>query len=90
MGPNGANFWSCVPTLIQIQANYNSQMVKHLKQKSRNGPYAIYPSEQSQKEFNAYIKNKDTLGPIAVLAPGCRNYYTVSRLSLEILLQANK
>jgi len=78
MGPNGANFWSNLTTLIQIQANYNCQLVKHLKQKNQDGPYAMYVDEDVQTEYNKFIRNKKTMGPIAVLAPGCVNFYTVS------------
>lgn len=78
MGPNGANFWSNLTTLIQIQATYNSKLVKHLKEKNENRPYAMYVNETVQREYNEYIRDKDTMGPIAVLAPGCHNFYTVS------------
>jgi len=78
MGPNGANFWSNLTTLIQIQASYNCQLVKHLKQKNQDGPYAMYVDEDVQTEYNKFIRNKKTMGPIAVLAPGCVNFYTVS------------
>lgn len=78
MGPNGGNFWSNLTTLVQIQANYNSQLVKHLKQKNQDRPYAMYVNENVQTEYNKNIRDPKTIGPIAVLAPGCKNYYTVS------------
>lgn len=77
MGPNGGNFWSNLTTLIQIQANYNCQLVKHLKQKNRDGPYAMYVDEDVQTDYNKFIRDRKTMGPIAVLAPGCKNFYTV-------------
>jgi hypothetical protein len=79
MGPNGANFWSNLPTIIQIQAKYNSQLVNHLKKKNQDGPYAMYVDEDVQTKYNKLIRDKKTLGPIAVLAPGCKNFYTVSK-----------
>lgn len=78
MGPNGANFWSNLPTLIQIQANYNTQLIKHIKKKTGAGAYAMYVDEKVQTDYNKFIRDKKTMGHIAVLAPGCRNFYTVS------------
>lgn len=79
MGPNGANFWSNLTTLVQIQANYNCQLVNHLKKKNEKGPYALYVDEDAQSAYNKFIKDKKTMGPIAVLAPGCKNFYTNSK-----------
>jgi hypothetical protein len=89
MGPNGANFWSCLPTIIQIQARYNSKLVRHLKERNQKAPYAIYVKEDVQKAYNDYIRDRKTQGPIAVLAPGCHNFYTVSETVINPT-QANR
>jgi hypothetical protein len=89
MGPNGANFWSCLPTIIQIQAQYNCKLVRHLKEQNQKAPYAIYVKEDVQKSYNDYIRDRKTQGPIAVLAPGCHNFYTVSETAIN-QTQANR
>ncbi|KAI9743669.1 MAG: hypothetical protein M1818_002985 [Claussenomyces sp. TS43310] len=76
-GPNSANFWSNVTTLIQIQARYNAKVIKHLKQKSRKGPYAVNVKQKVQENYNDYIQNN--MGDIAIKSPNCSNYYTNAR-----------
>jgi hypothetical protein len=60
-----------------------------LKQQNQKAPYAIYIKEDVQKAYNDYIRDRKTQGPIAVLAPGCHNFYTVSELVINSA-QANK
>ena len=77
MGPNAANFWSNLTTLIQIQAKYNCGVIRKLKDENKKTPFAVYVDEKVQKEYNEHIQDRKVLGDLAILAPGCHNYYTV-------------
>jgi len=75
MGPNAANFWSNVSTLVEIQARYNVQMMRHIKKQCQKvGPYALDVSAEAQDSYNAWIQRN--MGNIAIISPGCSNYYT--------------
>lgn len=77
LGPNSANFWSNLTTLVEIQAKYNVQLIRKIKAECRTGPYALEITEKAQSEYNDYIQNN--MGNIAILSPGCNNYYTNSK-----------
>ncbi|OCK75222.1 FAD/NAD(P)-binding domain-containing protein [Lepidopterella palustris CBS 459.81] len=77
LGPNAANFWSNITTLVEIQCNYNCKLIKQIKQKNQKNAYALYVDPQVQKDYNAWIKR--LMGGIAILSPNCSNYYTNSK-----------
>jgi hypothetical protein len=58
-------------------------LVRHLKEQNQKAPYAIYVKEDVQKAYNDYIRDRKTQGLIAVLAPGCHNFYTVSKIAIN-------
>ncbi|KAG9665052.1 FAD/NAD(P)-binding domain-containing protein, partial [Aureobasidium melanogenum] len=77
LGPNSANFWSNLTTLVEIQAKYNVQLIKRIKAEcDTNGPYAMNVTAEAQDAYNKEIQGK--MGNIAILSPGCNNYYTNS------------
>lgn len=76
LGPNSANFWSNLTTLVEIQAKYNVKLIKQIKAECHRGPYAMNVKAGAQEEYNTFIKNN--LGNIAILSPNCNNYYTNS------------
>ena len=74
LGPNSANFWSNLTFVCLIQARYNVKLIKHIKRQCQASPYALNVSEKAQAEYNRDIYSQ--MGNIAVLSPGCHNYYT--------------
>jgi cation diffusion facilitator CzcD-associated flavoprotein CzcO len=74
LGPNSANFWSNLTLVCLIQARYNSRLIKKIRDECRKAPYALNVSEKAQEDYNKYIYG--AMGNIAILSPGCHNYYT--------------
>ena len=81
LGPNAANFWANITTLVEIESKYNCKVVAHLKKENRKAPYAVYVDENVQTDYNTRLQRELTKNPehpIAILSPKCANYYTVS------------
>ncbi|KAF2494380.1 FAD/NAD(P)-binding domain-containing protein [Lophium mytilinum] len=74
LGPNAANFWSNLTTIVEVQCNYNAKLIKHIKQKNQIGPYALTVDPKVQEWYNEWIKSK--MKGIAILSANCSNYYT--------------
>lgn len=76
LGPNSANNWSNLTTIVEIQARYNCKLIKHLKQENNKAPYALYVDPAAQQSYNSWIQSN--MGDVAILSSNCSNYYTVS------------
>jgi cation diffusion facilitator CzcD-associated flavoprotein CzcO len=76
LGPNAANFWSNLTTIVETQCKYNTKLIKHIKQKNQKNLYALTVNPKVQAWYNEWIKSK--MKGIAILSPNCSNYYTVS------------
>ncbi|GAB7356265.1 hypothetical protein MBLNU459_g7075t1 [Dothideomycetes sp. NU459] len=73
LGPNSANNWSNLTTIVEIQARYNCQLIRHLKENNKEGPYALYVDPLAQKDYNNWIQSN--MGDVAILSSNCSNYY---------------
>lgn len=75
LGPNSANFWSNIPTLVQIQTRYNIRLMTQIKRESQQRPYALSVTKEAIEDYNQEI-NAMITPDLAVLSPNCNNYYT--------------
>lgn len=76
LGPNSANNWANLTTLVQVQATYNCKVIRRLKEKNAKEAYAMYPDPMVQLSWNKWIQNN--LKGTVVLESSCSNYYTAS------------
>lgn len=78
-GPNSACPWANLTTLFEVQAEYVTRIIRHIKKKEssrRDGsPYAMMVEQGAQKKFNEWIQSN--MGAISIISPNCNNYYIV-------------
>jgi hypothetical protein len=77
-GPNSGAPWANLTTTFEIQANYVSRVIRHIKRENsrRDGSaYAMMVEAGVQKRFNEWIQSN--MGELAIMSPNCSNYYTV-------------
>jgi hypothetical protein len=85
-GPNSACPWANLTTLFEVQAEYITRVIRHIKKKEtsrRDGsPYAMMVEQGAQKKFNQWIQSN--MGAISIISPNCNNYYIVLSRSLTM------
>lgn len=74
LGPNSANFWSNLTTLVEVQTRYNADLIKYIRNKCRTQAFAMNVKADVQQQYNDHMFS--TIGDVAVVSPGCQNYYT--------------